>query len=289
MATNSGLAKKAEEAQVPAQISPQQAIKQQMDRYKPVILRLLEGTGINVDTFVAQVANAVRATPGLINCQPETVLGGALKAAQLGLAPNDARNLCWILPYGGKAQFQLGYGGVMELARRAVPGLLFDGRAVYPNDDFDLDFGKADPLTHRPAVVKKLDRGGDAYAWYVRAKFPDGQVHVHVIDLEQAEYHRSFSKQPQGLMWTKSYDAAALKSCVLDMRRWLPGSPQLVAALSSDERVVDVRTIDDEDIEEIEIVDNSPTAIEQATELAADATPPSEGKLPIDAKETAKS
>jgi recombination protein RecT len=285
--TNSTLAKKAEAAQVPATVSPQQAIKQQIDRYKPVITRLLEGTGINVETFVAQVANAVRATPGLMKCRPETVLGAALKAAQLGLAPNDARNLCWILPYKDDAQFQLGYGGVMELARRAVPGLRFDGRAVHPNDDFDLDFGKAEPLTHRPALVKKMDRGGDAYAWYVRATFPDGQVHVHAIDREQAEYHRSFSKQPNGLMWTKSFDAAALKSCVLDMRRWLPGSPQLVAALASDERVVDVRTIEDEpdDVDEIDV---STPALEAATIEVVGPEHVGDGTLPIDTKETTK-
>lgn len=265
----SGLQKRAEEAAVAhaATPTPQQVIKQQLDRYRPVIDKLLHNTGITVETFVAQVANAVRATPGLLKCRPETVLGAALKAAQLGLAPNDARNLCWILPYGSDAQFQLGYGGVMELARRAVPGLRFDGRPVHPNDDFDLDYGKADPLTHRPALVKRMDRGGDAYAWYVRATFPDGQVQIQALDIEQVEYHRSFSKQPNGTMWAKSYDAAALKSCVLEMRRWLPGSPQLVAALAVDERVIDVNTIDAES-EEVDTVDVAPAIDAPAEETA---------------------
>lgn len=248
----------------PAQLSPQAQIRARLDDYRPVIAKLLTGTGITEETFVAQIANACRAVPDLWKCEPESVLGAALKAAQLGLAPNDARNQCWILPYrdnrSGRtnAQFQLGYGGVMELARRAVPGLRFDGRAVYPNDEFDIDFGADQPLTHRPAVVKGQQRGGDAFAWYVKATFPDGSVQVHVLDRDGVEYHRSFSKQKDGQMWSKSYDAAALKSVVHDMRRWLPSSTQLTAAFASDEQVVDIRRIEaDPDVIDI---DDQPAA-----------------------------
>lgn len=228
----------------PAEVTPQGAIKAKLDQYRPVIAKLLNGTGINEETFVAQIANACRAIPKLWTCQPETLLGAALKCAQLGLAPNDPRNLAWIIPYNGQAQFQLGYGGVLELARRAVPGLRFDGRAVHPNDEFDVDFGAAEPLTHRPAIVRGLPRGGDAFAWYVRAVFPDGSVQIHVLDREGVEYHRKFSKQGTGEMWTKSYDAAALKSVVLDMKRWLPSSAQLVAGIAADEEVIDVRKVE---------------------------------------------
>ena len=211
-------------------------IKRELARFRPIIAKLLNGTGVTEETFTAWVANALRAQPKLWGCDPDTVIGSALKCAQLGLAPNDGRNLAWIIPYGHVAQFQLGYGGVMELARRAVPGLRFDGQAVHPNDEFDVDYGKAEPLTHRPAVAMQKPRGGDAYAWYVRAVFPDGSAQVQVLDKEQVEYHRLFSKQPNGEMWTKSYSAGALKSCVLDMRRWLPASAQLSAAIVADEQ-----------------------------------------------------
>lgn len=230
-------------------LTPQQSVKAQLDAYRPVIGRLLNGTGITEETFVAQIANACRATPKLWQCEPATILGAALKAAQLGLAPNDVRNLCWIIPYGKEAQFQLGYGGVLELARRAMPGLKFDGRAVYPNDEFDVDYGKAEPLTHRPALALGRDRGGEAFAWYVRATYPDGTVQVHVSDREQIEYHRKFSKNRNSGMWVDNYDAAALKSVVHDMKRWLPSSAQMAAAYGADESVMrpeDVGAIDHE-------------------------------------------
>lgn len=236
----------------PANVTPQSAIVTIINRYKPVIGKLLARTDIGEETFVAQIANAMRATPALWECEPETVLGAALRCAQLGMPPNDGTNRCWIIPYGRRAAFQLGYGGVLELARRAEPGLMFEGQAVYPGDEFDIDLGNVDkPLTYKPAFARTdkagrrmTRKGGAAYAWWVRARYPDGRAHVHALDRDQVEYHRGFSKQPNGEMWTKSYDAAALKSVVLDMRRWLPTSPALAAATAADGQVVDVRDID---------------------------------------------
>lgn len=229
------------------QPTPQQALKQGLDAYRPHFMRLLRQTGVDEDTFTAQIANACRVTPDLLKCDPATVIGAALRCAQLGLAPNDVRNLAWIIPYGKTAQFQIGYGGILELARRAVPGLRFDGRPVYPHDEFDVDYGRDQMLTHRPAVAIGKGRGGDAFAWYVRAVYPDGGIQIHILDREGVEYHRSFSKVKNGGMWDTSYDAAALKSVVLDMKRWLPSSAQLVAALASDEQTFNVA----EDIGEI--------------------------------------
>jgi recombinational DNA repair protein RecT len=100
----------------------------------------------------------------------------------------------------------------------------------------------------------------------VRAIFPDGSVQIHALDRAGVEYHRSFSKQQNGSMWSKSYDAAALKSVVTDMKRWLPSSTQLVAAFASDEAVIDVRSVEpieatyengadpDDDIQTAEVV-----------------------------------
>ena len=258
-----------EAAQAP---TPQQAIKMSLDRYRPVFTKLLDGTGINEATFAAQIANACRATPALWKCAPETVLGAALRCAQLGLAPNDPRNLAWIIPYGDTATFQIGYGGIMELARRAVPGLRFDGRPVYPNDEFDVDYGLEQPLTHRPAVARGMDRGGDAFAWYVRAVYPDGSIQIHVLDREGVDYHRKFSKT-QGRtdsMWNTAYDAAALKSVVLDMKRWLPSSAQLVAALASDDEIIDVREVDDIDTVDAGTIDHTPDPDDVLTERAGE-------------------
>jgi recombinational DNA repair protein RecT len=44
-------------------------------------------------------------------------------------------------------------------------------------------------------------------------------------------------------MWRDAYDAAALKSVIFDMRRWLPASAKLALAIDQDGAVVDVREL----------------------------------------------
>jgi recombination protein RecT len=229
----------------PATVRPQAVVVDLISRYKPVITKLLARTDVSSETFVAQIANAMRATPKLWDCDPETVLGAALRCAQLGLPPNDGNNLAWILPYGRTATFQIGYGGVMELVRRAMPGTLFYGAPVYPNDTFEHVHGTG-TFRHVPAHARRppKERGGPARAWWVRIDYPNGKQQVHSLSREDVEYHRSFSKQRDGDAWTKSYDAMALKSVVLDMRKWLPPMAQLTAAQSADGTVLDVRDID---------------------------------------------
>jgi recombination protein RecT len=234
---------------LPAKTTNKQQIKQQLEAFQPHFRSLLERTEVSPVEFAAMVTNAVRDTKGLANCTPQTIVGAALRCAQLNLAPNDGRNLAWIIPRGGQASFQLGYGGVMELARRAVPGIKFEGRAVYRDDEFSIDYGAERPLTHKPSFRTPK---GEAYAWYVLITFPDGSQQVHHLDREGVEYHRNASQMKNSGMWRDNYDAAALKSVVMDVKRWLPSdvsSPQLQQAVASDGQTFDVTTMaDDPDV-----------------------------------------
>lgn len=250
--TGSAPARVVDQPAPPARVTPEGAIRAVLERYKPVIAKLLAGTGVSEETFLAWTANACRATPKLWECVPETVLGAALRCAQIGLAPNDGRNLCWLIPrkdknLGGRlaAHFQLGYGGVLELARRAAPGVRFEGRIVYPNDVFDPGWSDDKPFRHVPYLARGKDRGGDARAWYVVATWPDGGRQVQIVDRDEVERRRAFSSAPDSDMWTRSYDSAALKTAVLAMGRWLPATPQLGRAQQLADGLHDVRDMEE--------------------------------------------
>lgn len=233
----------------PPQIKPADAIKAITFQFQDLIGQLLVGSGYTTETFTAMLSTTLRNNPDLWETNPHTWLAAALRCAQLQMPPNDGTNRTWIIPRAGKAVFQLGYGGVLELARRAVPGIKFDGREVYPNDLFEIDYGTGH-FKHVPYYSRKgkvgEEAGGPARLWYVKVTFPDGGQHVHVLDKNKVEYHRSFSQRSGGRgvdMWKDSYDAAALKSVVVDMRRWLPASPMLQAAIASDGKTLDVRSL----------------------------------------------
>lgn len=223
----------------PAQVTPRQALTSVVRQNRVTIERLLRPTGIEVETFLAQLDVAVRQTPALLACDIDSVLGGMLQSARYGLAPNDGQNLAWLLPRKVQGRqvaiWQLGYEGVIALAQRN--GVAFSGEAVFPGDLFEVDLANPETLRHVPAYARKptRKRGDEAFAWWVKASYPDGRSVVHVLDRGQVERnHRQHSDAPNSPMWTKWFDAGALKSVVKEMRKYLPTVPALTSALAAD-------------------------------------------------------
>lgn len=79
----------------------------------------------DVKRFVAAITSAVAVNPALQDCDPATVLSGALLGNSLGLSPSHQLGQYYLVPYWNKkkgcndAQFQLGYKGYVQLALRS--------------------------------------------------------------------------------------------------------------------------------------------------------------------------
>ena len=75
--------------------------------------------------FVSAITSAVAVNPVLQDCDPSTVLSGALLGESLGLSPSPQLGQYYLVPYWNKkkgcndAQFQLGYKGYVQLALRS--------------------------------------------------------------------------------------------------------------------------------------------------------------------------
>lgn len=69
--------------------------------------------------FVTSVLQAVEGNYNLKKCEPESIYNAAAMAAVLDLPINQNLGLAWIIPYGKKAQFQIGYKGFIQLAIRS--------------------------------------------------------------------------------------------------------------------------------------------------------------------------
>lgn len=217
----------------PARVTPAQAIKSVVDQYSTVIARALP-SHMTPERFQSTILTACRSNPDLMRCDPTSVIAAAIRAAQLGLEPNDERQLCYLIPRGGKATFQLGYRGKVELARRSGRVSRIVARTVYENDSFEFTYGtEGEGIRHKPAYD---DRGGAA-VWYAIAWAPGGELlDFVVLTPEDVEYHRSFSAQPDGQMWKKSYDAAARKTAVHELMKLLPQSVEYAEASAQDGR-----------------------------------------------------
>lgn len=75
--------------------------------------------------FVAAITSAVAVNPALQECDPSTVLSGALLGESLGLSPSPQLGQYYLVPYDNRkkgckdAQFQMGYKGYIQLALRS--------------------------------------------------------------------------------------------------------------------------------------------------------------------------
>lgn len=75
--------------------------------------------------FIASITSAVAVNPTLQECDPSTILSGALLGESLGLSPSPQLGQYYLVPYWNKkkgcndAQFQLGYRGLVQLALRS--------------------------------------------------------------------------------------------------------------------------------------------------------------------------
>ena len=77
------------------------------------------------DRFVSAITSAVATNPALQECDPSTILSGALLGESLGLSPSPQLGQYYLVPFKNTkkgctdAQFQLGYKGYVQLALRS--------------------------------------------------------------------------------------------------------------------------------------------------------------------------
>lgn len=165
--------------------------------------------------FMSSVMQCVQATPKLLECTQESLLGAFMECAALGLYPSNHSGDCYVIPYkdrnGTNAQFQMGYRGFKTLGYRS--GVLRCGTdIVYEKDDFAEERGTVQRLRHIPA---KGDRGKavGAYAWAEVTK--DAVIYNYMVEEEimkikkmskaaTSEYSPWNKNDPMLWMWQKT-------------------------------------------------------------------------------------
>ncbi|HZW04262.1 MAG TPA: recombinase RecT [Anaerolineaceae bacterium] len=113
----------------------------QMSRIKSYMLspevkeRFSEMMGQSGIYYLNQVLIVVANSPELQKCEPKSILVSAMRAASLKLNVDPSSGQAWIIPYQGKATFQLGYKGVYELALRTNQYRFINVITIYEGED----------------------------------------------------------------------------------------------------------------------------------------------------------
>jgi recombination protein RecT len=162
------------------------------------------------DRFVRIAITAIKNSAGLQKCDPMSVLGALMLSAQTGLEPNSPLHEASLIPYKGRAQFQIEYRGLLKLVYNSGMVEFVDYDKVCENETFEFTKGFNPIFIHHPAH-KGLRL--NAYGYYAVAVLKGGSKVVHYMTKDEVFAHgKKFSKSFENSPWQTDFDAMAYKT-----------------------------------------------------------------------------
>lgn len=186
-------------------------------------------------SFATSVLGIVNSNTQLQKCDPASIYQCALVATTLDLPLNQNLGFAYIIPYGDKAQFQIGYKGFIQLAQRSGQFLrinsapIFEGQIIgnNPLTGYEFDFSiKSDVLIGYAAYFKLLN-GYEATLY----------MSVDELTKHGQKFSQTF-KKGFGL-WKTDFESMARKTVIkLLLQRYAPMSIEMQNAVTVDQAVI---------------------------------------------------
>lgn len=224
--------------------------------------------------FISSVISIANGNQLLRKADPMTVVGAAMVAATMQLPVVPTIGLAYIVPYKGKAQFQIGYKGLIELAERSgqfkniIDEVVYEGQLVKKNRftgeyEFDEEAKKSDKVIGYMARFDLINGFSKTIYWTKE------DVEKHAKRFSQS-YGSGYASP-----WTSDFDAMARKTVLKALfSKYAPKSIQMQNAILYDQASVKMNesalTGDEINIEafDVDYVDNPETAAESTSSQA---------------------
>lgn len=195
---------------------------------------------LTADRMARIVMTEIRKNQKLLECEPKSLIGAVMQAAQLGLEPGGALGHCYLIPFynsktsQSEVSFMLGYKGMLSLTRNSGEISHVSCRAVYLGDEFKFSYGLNEILVHNPVAVEPSDKSLTHV--YAICTFKDGGKLFEVMTRTQIEMIRKRSKSGSSGPWSTDFEAMARKSVIRRLFKYLPVSIELQRAIALDEQ-----------------------------------------------------
>ncbi|MBO5100578.1 MAG: recombinase RecT [Treponema sp.] len=239
----------------------EKTIKDYIKLYEKEIAKALPSI-LTPERFTRMAMTAITQTPKLETCSPRSLIAAMLNAAQLGLEPNTPLGQAYLIPYGNKCQFQVGYKGLIDLAYRGGQIKKIEAHCVYENDKFEFEYGIDEKLKHIPAMENR----GDAILYYAIYKLESGQSVFTVMSKEDiVKFATTKSKTYNNGPWQTDFDEMAKKTVIKKLLKYAPLKTELAMAVKSDLSIQSFE-VEDEEIKIIpeDVIDEQPIEINES-------------------------
>jgi len=196
---------------------------------------------VTVQTLIDSACLAFAKNSALQNCTQESVLTSIFDAARFGLDCSGRLNSAHLVPYKTTCQLIIGYGGLMDLAKRAADVMDLDCQLVYEGDQIDMRLGTDPHIDHRPLLTGTRDPK-DIQGAYCVASLKGGKRKVEYMTRTELDTIRGRSRAGRSGPWVSDTGEMARKTVIRRMVKYLSTSvvdanrSVLVEAVQHDER-----------------------------------------------------
>jgi recombination protein RecT len=196
---------------------------------------------LTADRMIRVALTCVQRNPLLLDCTEISLVGAIIQASQLGLMPDGHGARAYLIPRRNnkkgviEANFQPGFQGLMDLARRSKEIASFEAREVYAGDRFEYAFGLHPKLVHVPSGEDDEAKITHVYAV---CQLLNGHGQFDVLTREQIEAHRKrYAKDTRDdSAWKTAWPMMAKKTVIIRLCKYLPASVELQAAVALAEK-----------------------------------------------------
>lgn len=195
--------------------------------------------------FIASITSAVSANPALQECDPSTILSGALLGESLNLSPSPQLGQYYLVPFWNSkkgcsdAQFILGYKGLIQLALRTGEYKRLNVLAVKQGElkrfdrlteDIEIEFIEDDTVRERTATMGYIAMFETIYGYRKVIYWSREKMEEHAL-----RYSKGYAARKGATMWEKDFDSMAFKTMLRQLiSKWGPTNADVRQAMEGD-------------------------------------------------------
>ena len=164
--------------------------------------------------FTASLIDVYGGDTYLQKCEPKDVIMEALKAATLKLPINKSLGFAYIIPYGNKPQFQLGYKGYVQLAMRTGQYRYLNAGIIYTGQTVDTN------ILTGAVTITGTPQSSKAIGYFAHMETLSGfskTVYRTVAEVEEHAQRYSKSYSMKSSPWKTNFDEMARKTVLIHL------------------------------------------------------------------------
>lgn len=223
---------------------------------------------IDPDRMLRVLVSSIAKTPALAKCTQTSLFNAIIQIAQLGLEPNTPLQHAYIIPYKDQAEAQVGYRGLIDLARRSGELNLIYAEIVREKDYFLCERGLDPKLEHRPEIFKPRGEVIGAYAVVHLANGSKDFEPMTKAEIDAIKMRSPSVKGGKSSPWDTDYTEMAKKTVIKRICKRCPMTPELASAIE-----LDNRQYGDLNFDAIEIKSDEPMPMPKAKSEPKNVTP----------------